>query len=337
MEKKKNILFLLITDTHLNEFNIDYIEEFIKEAIGICFKYKIRKIKHLGDFLDSRKSQTIEVLLSLKRILLLLEESNIELEGLVGNHDRAVDNKDSYLSIYDRYKGIKFFEDLYFQELPNLNIVYLPYNKSKFDFYYKEIINRNFNTNKSILFAHQQHSEIPMEVQVKFNKVFMGHIHDKEDISERSKYIGSAYQQNFSEDDDKGFTLLYDDLSITQIKSKFPKFFIENIDLNAFSEEEAMEYLLKVKTKNPNNFIRAVFKGFNKDVTALKIFCKENNIDCISKIQNILGEDTNEEVNFNPLSDLQIKKYFESFIKDEIAKDDVKQILSNLIKKSNNN
>lgn len=337
MKSSKVPLYLLITDTHLNEFNIDFIEEFIREAVSLCKKYKINKIKHIGDFLDSRKSQTIEVLLSLKKILIFLESENIELEGIVGNHDRAVSDKDSYLSIFDRYKGITFYEDLFIQELPNLNICYLPYNDSKFKFYYQKIIDTVFNSNRNILLAHQEYTKIPVEVQSKFDLILMGHMHEKEEISKKIQYIGSAYQQNFAEDDQKGFTLLYDDLSLELIKSKFPKFLIETIDLNTFEEHKIIDYLLKVKEKNKGNFIRVVFKGFNKDITHLKIFCKENGIDCLSKIQNILDDEQVEEVNFNSLTDNQIRNHFGEFIIKEVANDNVKSILSKLIQKSQNN
>ena len=335
----KKPIALLLTDCHLSEFNIDLVEKFWEEAVSVCKKNQISRIIFLGDFNDIRKSLPIETLLSMKKIFSnTLKNSDLVSDIIVGNHDRAISSKDSYLSLFNGIsKNIRIYEDISFLEEEKFDFVFLPYREGKFDLYYKEILNHYQDkkcNKKQILFGHQQITEIPVEVQVKFDKIFLGHLHEKESVSERVNYIGSAFQQNFSEDNLKGFTILYDNLSTTQIKFEFKEYIIQSIDLNIFDETKAKTFILNFKKDNPDKFLRVVLEGFDKDVSSLKDFCKQNNVDCLSNIQNVL--DTHKEVvSFDSLSDQQIRNYFEEFLKSENLSKGVEETLIELIKKRN--
>jgi len=65
-----------------------------------------------------------------------------------------------------------------------------------------------------------------------FDLVASGHYHDWSEIGENIVYFRSAYQANFGEDDNKGFTVVYDDCSLEYIQSKFPIYRKIIIDMN---------------------------------------------------------------------------------------------------------
>ena len=331
---------LLVTDSHLDSFNTELINKFYLQAIDICKKKKIENLIMMGDFFESRQALSIEVLLAANQVFSYLNESKLNLFFISGNHDQSRSDKPSYFSVFKPYfKNIEFYEELKIKELSDLklSLTFLPYKEKEFEQFYKEISDYfkvKVEDWKYVLFGHQEANKIPIEIQIKYDKVFLGHIHDKENISDRTMYIGSAFQQNFSEDTNKGFTILYDDLSTSQIKFEFKEYVIQHIDLNVFDENQSKEFILKFKKDYPNKFLRVILEGFNKEVTDLKIFCKQNNVDCLSNIQNMLdGEVYSEEISFKSLSDEKIKNYFDEFIEKETINQEVKDLLYNYINK----
>src|ERR1017187_7748425 len=100
----KQPIFLVMADTHAKTENIEEVYSIFEQAISLAKKKGIKRIIHLGDFLNNRSSQTLQVLLHFKKVLNLFSENNIELIGISGNHDRPDNNsEDAYVSIFEHY------------------------------------------------------------------------------------------------------------------------------------------------------------------------------------------------------------------------------------------
>lgn len=331
---------LLITDTHLHSLNIDLVKNIFKECIDYCKKNNIDRIIHLGDFFETRASLTYEVIKGAIDIFKILQESKLQVDILAGNHDRPYTGKTSYLSLFKAIApNINFIEDIDAIQTSDFGLnIYLP----NWDKVYKEKFEEaNFLSeikdcisNVKILFAHCQLEDIPAELQAKVDLILMGHIHDREQLTDKAWYIGSAYQQNFAEDNYKGFTILNWDgkeFKLELHKTNFQEFFVQKVDLNVFTEEEVKQYILDFKEKNPNKFLKIIFEGYNKDITLLKEFCKSLDIEVGSNIQN-LNELEGQEIIASGLSKEQLDNYFEEFY-SQTEKTDALELLKNIFKK----
>ena len=166
----------------------------------------------------------------------------------------------------------------------------------------------------------------------KFKKIFLGHNHDRSDFP-NGMYIGSCFPQNFSEDNNKGFTILYDDLTTELIPFTSQEYITQKIDINAFEEEQIKEYIQKFKNENPDKLLKVEFVGYNKDISNLKNFCKKLNIYYTSNIDNNVINQKEEVLNISQFSSNQIKEQFENFCQENNISEDIKnKILSILIR-----
>ena len=77
-------------------------------------------------------------------------------------------------------------------------------------------------------------------------KVFSGHYHDQQKIG-NFYHIPSIQQNNYGEDSDKGFTVLFGDGSHELVKSDFKEYIKVQVDLDTCSDKDLK--LLKAKHK----------------------------------------------------------------------------------------
>ena len=135
---------------------------------------------------------------------------------------------------------------------------------------------------------------------------------------------GSLKQNNFGEDGDKGFTVLYDDCSFRFVKSEFKQYL--KIKIDSSSSIDNINSIIK-QNNNSNCHLRLEFIGNQEEVKALQ---KSIDIDVIRN----LGIDVkfksdkefeNEEINF------------ESEINTEISKSEILGEFDKFIENSNLN
>lgn len=325
---------LLFTDLHLNSYNKDICIKFIDNLISSIKIHKVNNIVFLGDFFDYRKGQDEPTLTCADIIFNKLNSISIPIYMISGNHDKFIQNsRNSYLNhynniyakiyIYDSIKKIKIND--------SINYFFFPYFEGElFDEQLKELIKLSSNCKgTNILFAHYMYEQLPNELLKNFYKIFLGHNHERENFP-KGQYIGSCIQQGFCEDKYKGFSFLNDKFDTKQIIFQDKEYITQKIDLNIFSEEESKKYILNFKNKYPNKYLRIEFNGFNKDINSLKEFCKNNNIDYISRIENILNnnDSNNNNLIISDITDNQIKKYYKDFVKEQNIDNNVDKILS---------
>lgn len=330
----KNLIF---TDLHIADTNIDICKEFLNSLLKYLKENNdIKNIFFLGDLYDYKKGPSEIVLTySLLFINKLLENTNqhIHIYLIPGNHDKYIaDGLESYLNILialDK-KRLHILKDLYLLEEQKYNYLFFPYFEG--EHFEKAIIKLNsINIDKpTILCAHYMYEQIPQEIKKKFKKIFLGHNHDRSDFP-NGMYIGSCFPQNFSEDNQKGFTVLYDDLTTELILFSSQEYITQKIDVNSFEEEQIKNFISKFKENYKNKLLKIEFVGYNKDISNLKNFCKNLNIYYVDKIENNILNKKEEILNISQFNFEQIKKQFEDFCIENNIENNIKQKILNIL------
>lgn len=324
----------LFTDLHLNSFNKEICLDFIQFLKSHVLKKKPPLLIFIGDFFDFRKGLDEPTLSIAKLIFKEINSWGIPNYWIPGNHDKFIQIYErSYLDVYEEYTT-NVFKKVSHLTINDINYFFFPYFEEQiFEEQLNELIVLSEKyTGKNVLFAHYMYEQLPAELTKNFDKIFLGHNHQREDFP-NGQYIGSCIQQGFSEDKYKGFSILYNNLSTKQILFEAKEYIIQIVDLNVFSEEQAKEFILNFKKDHPNKYLRIEFVGFSKDISYLKDFCKENNVSCVSRINNTIGDTVTEKdkILISELTENQVKEYYNEFAKIQQIPQNVNELLQSYL------
>lgn len=255
---------LLINDIHLSKDNSAEFHQNWQEAIDICKKYDIPTIVIGGDLWQSRAGQTLNVLMDARTAIIkatVVNNLNIIIES--GNHDK-VDPEAvwSYNHIFSEYANVDVVDDYAGYGVDN-NVMlwlinYYPENGSFIE-KLNEVVGAMKESDYNILYCHEgingalataSDKELPIDIFKPFDKVLVGHYHNRTSIDNgRIEYIGSSRQHNFGEDEEKGYTILYSDGSIKFIKNKANTKYT-TIEITSENLNQASDLLKKVSDKD---------------------------------------------------------------------------------------
>ena len=304
----KKPIAIISNDWHIKRENRTELLDLIKQKCELANKLNVKYLICLGDVLDSRIAQREEILTTFSEIIDIVEESNLKLVVIPGNHDKT--DYSSVNSFLKPYKGrkelmlIEIYGSVPFKE-EGIELNFIPYFEeeiwlSKFNEFI-DYLNFKGDNIKHILCTHiaitgsvnndgkSVSSKISQKLFKDFFKVFSGHYHNQQKIGSNFYHLPSIQQNNFGEDRDKGFTVLYNDGSHELIKSKFKEFFKLKIDLNTVSNDDLS--VLKREYKNNNGNIRFEFIGSE---TQLKSLDKDEfnrlGIDVKTKLKEIIDD-----------------------------------------------
>lgn len=330
----KNIEALIFTDLHLNDINKELCLSFIDKLIKYAKDKQVPYIIFMGDMVDVRRGPSEVSLNAIYNIFYKFSNSGLKdnLKYFPGNHDKFIEEgESSYLELFVHlcphlYRNIEVIEG------KNYNYLFFPYFEGKYFEIAIDKLQQLKLEKPTILFAHYMYEQIPIEIKRKFVKVFLGHNHDRSEFP-NGMYLGSCFPQNFSEDNQKGFTVLYDDLTVELITFSSQEYITQKININIFEEEQIREYIQNFKDKNPNKLLKIEFVGYNKDISNLKNFCKKLNIYYTSKIENNVINEKEEILNISQFSPNQIKQQFENFCEENTIQENVKQKILNILTK----
>lgn len=284
----KNVPILgMISDTHLKAKNLSQIKDIFLQFIQLLLDNEIKLAIHLGDWFHERSSQHIDNLVEMGKIIKLFELNDIYLFGIQGNHDKVYqDGLLGYVSIY-HHKQIKHFVlfpnyNFYDLERNKIRLHFIPYFVDNFNI---ELLKSRKNIKKgfkNVLFTHTSFNGaknndgslvedgINKEYVSHFDKVFSGHYHERNKISEKIEYIGSAYQASYGENEHKGFTLLYPDLTTTFHQSQFKKY--KQLQVQATDRKAIKEITDQLRTIDKEQYnIRVKLLGSQQDLESVDI------------------------------------------------------------------
>lgn len=216
-----------MNDLHVSKDDISSFVANWNEALTLCGQLGILEIAIGGDLFQSRVSQTLDVLLAVHDILQRTARAGISITIAEGNHD-LVDQEAmrGYCHVFDQHPRVTVVDDFLTLEKSGWDFAlhmmsYFPENGSFTD-RLNALMKGSLSEDKmNYLYIHQgingalanpAEDELPAHIFEAFDKVFVGHYHNRAKIAGTAiEYIGSARQFNFGEDTAKGYTVLYSD------------------------------------------------------------------------------------------------------------------------------
>ncbi len=228
---------LLLNDIHVSKDNIPAFKANWQEAIELCRKMGVSEIAIGGDLFYSRAAQTLDVLLAVHDALLTAAEHGIHVTLAEGNHDKVNQEEiRGYCHVFDQHPNVLVCDD--YVSLPInddcrfvLHLMgYFPEDGSfveRLDALKRDALDPK---RLNFLYIHEgingalsqpSEKELPTNIFKEFDKVFVGHYHNRTIIPKTNiEYIGSSRQHNFGEDEEKGYTVIYTDGTHEFIKNK---------------------------------------------------------------------------------------------------------------------
>ncbi|MBR5567222.1 MAG: metallophosphoesterase [Bacteroidales bacterium] len=289
---------LLLNDIHISKDNIPAFKANWQETIDICRKMDVKEIAIGGDLFFSRAAQTLDVLLAVHDALLTAAEHGIHVTIAEGNHDKVnQENERGYCHVFDQHSNVLVCDEYVSLPLGDdcrfvLHMMgYFPEDGSfctRLDRLKEEALDPK---RLNFLYIHEgingalaqpNDKELPAKIFEEFDKVFVGHYHNRTIIDKtRIEYIGSSRQHNFGEDEEKGYTVIYTDGSHEFIKNKVNTRYrvidvsAERAGLHLMDELREIDadgrYKVKVRVHAPQAAMKSVDKAALLDAGATKV------------------------------------------------------------------
>ena len=289
MAKAKRPLIIMGTDPHLNLDNIIQVQDLFTQLFDKALELGLKQVFVLGDIFDARKAQSLTVLLAFEAICQEAEEKGITIFMFPGNHDKLdYTSEDSYLNFFRHYPNVRLVMSVDKVKVSeDVTVHLLPFfeEKSVCVDYIKSITLTEGA--KNYLLTHigingvknndgtTVEGSLSKSLFSKFVKIFVGHYHNRSQVGKNIFYIGSMAQNNFGEDPEKGFTVLYDNGSHELIESKYQKYDTISIDMDETSIDDLQklrdkysdnEHNIKFKITGPKEKVKSVEKHLFEEV-----------------------------------------------------------------------
>lgn len=274
---------IISTDWHLKPSNIEEITELQRQELNVAEDNGITNHVWLGDIFDSRISQRQDVLNAFSSILDMYARMEHKIYCIPGNHDKSDYSSDeSFLDAFKYHKGFKLITELDAFEIGGIICYFMPFFDNAI--WLKEMDNdvlKEKNHKTHVLFTHiafqgsrnndgsEVESDIKPSLFKNFGMVFSGHYHDFQEIGKNIVHLGSITQNNFGEDDKKGFWLLDDDLTYAFIPSKGKRYRKVTVNLENTTFKQADKIVKDFQKKNKEDFIRVEFVGTKDAISSI--------------------------------------------------------------------
>jgi exonuclease SbcD len=280
----KNPVLLLLNDIHASKDNLPEFTANWNEALSICTQRGIPEIAVGGDMFQSRVAQTLDVLLAVNDALIRAAQAGVIVTLAEGNHD-LVDQESlrGYNHIFAHHPNVVVVDDFLTLENPAWGFVlhlmsYFPENGSFTDRLNALLKGGLVEDKLNYLYIHEgingalvtpAEDELPVSIFEPFDKVFVGHYHNRAIVKGTSiEYIGSARQFNFGEDIYKGYTILYADGSHEFIQNEVNARYTV---LDVSAEEVTVHLYDRIEEikSDPRNRIKVRVHGSEAELAAI--------------------------------------------------------------------
>ena len=280
----KNPVLLLLNDIHAGKDNLPEFTANWNEALAICTERGIREIAVGGDLFQSRVAQTLDVLLAVNDALIRAAQVGIIVTIAEGNHCK-VDQEAirGYSHVFAQHSNVVVVDDFLTLDYPECDFVlhmmsYFPENGSFTDRLNALLKGSLVEDKLNYLYIHQgingalavpAQDELPARIFEPFDKVFVGHYHDRATIKGTAiEYIGSSRQFNFGEDIHKGYTILYADGAYEFIQNEVNARYAV---LNVFAGDVTVHLCDQIGEimANPRNRLKVRVHGTEAELAAI--------------------------------------------------------------------
>lgn len=266
---------IIFNDAHIQASNEREVVESVKHLLKYAKSKKITNLIFAGDMFESRSHQRQSELSSLDEILNLIHKAKCKLYLFPGNHDKSVyKSRKSFLDVCRHYPCVEFNRELKNITISDVSIDLLPFFSDDVlipilkDADGADILISHFEMAGSThLGRTSEKIAINKRLLKKWKKVYLGHYHNTHEISKDIVHLPSLRQNDFGEDNNKGFTVLYKDLSYEIVKGIFREFKKLSIDIDSTNPSE-IKKLIKAH-ENSSGSIRFEFTGTKSKLDAL--------------------------------------------------------------------
>lgn len=314
----------LLTDLHLSDSNWETIVDVFSQTTSFCEDNQIKTIICIGDVFHSRKAQTQFLLTVFERILDDLQQKQLKMISIVGNHDKTdYRSKDSFLSPFKHHPALTLIEESHSMYIDTLSVDFLSYFDD--DVYLEYLKELHSQAKDRILFTHIGvsgarmnnstiiESPITPKAFSQYKAVYVGHYHDSQHVGKNIHYIGATIQHNYGESSSKGVQVLYDDGSIELFELDFPKYITYQVAVKDLTNKDLED--LKQEKLSGNDFIRIQLLGEEKDLKSYDIQgLKQIGVDVQMKMEEIAIREL--EVRIEPFDPTTLKEQFAAFCKE---------------------
>lgn len=315
----KTVKYVISNDWHIQSRNIDQKKDLARQKIELCKKVGCDKVIIAGDIFESRVSQRQDVLNAFGEILGMFSSEGIYVFIIVGNHDKTVyTSKDSFLDQYAHHPMVHLVNSVY--EFGG--VVMVP-------FFTDEILTEIIPKGEEgkVLVSHFAvtgsknndgtivENGLTQTMFADYDVVLLGHYHNHQVIGKNIVHMPSLQQESFAEDDNKGFTLLYDDHTWEIVNSKFRKYVDTYIDVDKLTKKEVAAIVEKIDTNNVN---RVTMTGSKEKLKVYKDAEFANRgISLKKKDVEVEVVDSVPELDYRDITPDDVKRLFEEFCKDK--------------------
>jgi DNA repair protein SbcD/Mre11 len=317
----KTPIAIIFNDVHLKPGNEQETLDAVQYMLDYAVKHKIDKLIFAGDLFDSRSHQRQESIRILEEIIEKSNKAGCTLYMFPGNHDKTdYSSFYSFLEVYRYHPGVEFNRELKTIEIEGVSITLLPFFADDMlvpmieQAEGSDVLISHFEMQGSThLGRTSEKMSITKKMLKKWKKIYLGHYHNTHEISKDIVHLPSLRQDGFGEDDNKGFTLLYDDLSYEIVKGRFKAYLKVVVDIDKVSLKEVKQ-LIKLHS-NSENTVRFEFTGEESKLKALdKSQFEGTGIDVKIKYQAVFEvSETEAPTLIKEYNDEQIYTSFEDF------------------------
>ncbi|UXQ88840.1 hypothetical protein [Tenacibaculum phage Larrie] len=295
-------LFIIFNDAHIKNGNEDQVYRSCVHLVKYASDNEIKDVVFAGDMFDSRSQQRLKQLFTLHKILKLFKDYGLTLHLFAGNHDKTLyTDYESFLDIFQFHPNVEFYDRLTSIKIKGVGVDFLPFfDDSMLVPMLKEaegndILVSHFEMYGSSNMGNVSKKEsITKETLSKWKKTFLGHYHDTHDITKDITHLPSLRQNYYKEDSNKGFSVVYEDLSYEIIKGDFVEFKTIPLHLDSMSKDDVLEAIkankkedLKIRFELLGE--ESVLRSFSTSVFT------DNGVDFIKKFEKIYDKDVDTE------------------------------------------
>lgn len=320
----KKPVFVHYNDMHLKVGNEEDVLVSIRHMVKYCIENNIDTLVFGGDFFHSRSNQTEKVLRTASEIIDIIHKAGLRHIVNVGNHDKtSYQSSTSFMDIYKFHPGVEIYSEPTNIEVNGVGLTIMPFwddgilvpnilNAEGTD-----ILIGHFEMQGSSHLGHvSEKATITPKTLKKWDKVYLSHYHNTQEITKNIVHLPSLRQNDFGEDANKGFSVIYDDLSYSIIKGCFKEFKKVVVDIDTITPDE-IKQLIKVH-KNSSDSVRFEFNGEESKLKALdKEQFKTSGIDVKVKYTKKFDIDKPEPKLIKTFDKKKIEEVFKEFCKEK--------------------
>jgi hypothetical protein len=221
-------MIAIINDTHFGARNdspifLEHFMEFWEKTFFPTLADRgIKRVIHLGDFLDRRKYVNFHTLNQVRtRFLEPLKEMGIEMDITLGNHDvffKNTNRLNSVVELFAAYPNIRIHEKPTVLDLGEMEVGLVPWitkenSQECLDFIASapvRVLMGHFEVNGyEVLRGVQYHEGMDASLLKGYEAVYSGHFHCRHSKG-NIHYLGTQYQMTFTDlGERKGFSILH--------------------------------------------------------------------------------------------------------------------------------